>query len=383
MHDPTRRDLLKASAGAAATWAAASAFPRGLAAAVHTEPRGSAAPRIRFAVIGMNHGHIYGQVDAVTRGGGELVAFHAREPELATEFARRYPQAKRVQDERAILEDRTIQLVISSIIPDQRAPLGIRVMQHGKDYMADKPGITTLAQLAEVRRVQAETKRIYSITYSERFENRGTVRAAELARAGAIGDVVQTIGMGPHRINPPTRPEWFWDPARYGGILCDIASHQFDQFLHFTGSTRADIVAAQVGNLHHPEHPAFEDFGDVMVRGDRGTGYVRVDWFTPAGLPTWGDTRLTVLGAQGYMEVRKNVDIAGKPGADHLFLVDPKGVQRIDCANVDLPYGRQVVDDVLARTETAMTQAHAFLATELALRAQERAQKLPATRTPS
>jgi hypothetical protein len=138
-----------------------------------------------------------------------------------------------------------------------------------------------------------------------------------------------------------------------------------------------------VGNLHHPDHPAFQDFGDVMVRGDGGTGYIRVDWFTPAGLPTWGDTRLTVLGAQGYMEVRKNVDIAGQAGADHLFLVDAKGVRRIDCANVELPYGRQVVDDVLARTETAMTQAHAFLATELALRAQAQAQTLPPSRAPS
>ena len=246
-------------------------------------------------------------------------------------------------------------------------------MQHGKDYMVDKPGVTTLAQLAEVRRVQAATKRIYSIVYSERFENGATVHAGELVHGGAIGKVIQTIGFGPHRIHPPDRPDWFWDPRQYGGILCDIGSHQFDQFLFFTGSTRGEIVAAQVRNVRHPEHPAFQDFGDVMVRGNGGTGYMRLDWFTPDGLPTWGDTRLTILGTDGYIEVRKNVDLAGRPGANHLFIADAKGVRYVDCGKVALPFGSQLVDDVLNRTETAMTQAHCFLATELALRAQEKA----------
>jgi predicted dehydrogenase len=249
-------------------------------------------------------------------------------------------------------------------------------MQHGKDYMSDKPGIITLEQLADVRRVQAATKRIYSITYSERFENAGTVRAGELVKAGAIGTVVQTVGLGPHRVNPPDRPDWFWDPARYGGIICDIGSHQFDQFLFFTGSTHGEIAASEVRNVRHADHPNFEDFGDVMVRGNGGTGYIRLDWFTPAGLPTWGDGRLTVLGTDGYIEVRKYVDIGGRDGGNHLFIADAKGVRHIDCSDVDLSYGRLVVDDVLNRTETAMTQAHCFLATEFALQAQKQARRL-------
>jgi predicted dehydrogenase len=173
-----------------------------------------------------------------------------------------------------------------------------------------------------------------------------------------------------------TRPAWFFDRPRYGGILCDIASHQADQFLYFTGSTRADIVAAQVGNVHHPQYPSFEDFGDVMLRGDRGTGYIRVDWFTPDGLATWGDGRLTILGTDGFMEIRKNIDIAGKPGESHLFLVDNKETRYIDCKDVPLPYGEQLVSDVLNRTETAMPQAQCFLAMELVLKAQQQAQQL-------
>ena len=378
MSDMTRRDLMRTSAGMVAALAASSILPPGLSAAVHTERRGTSAARIRFGVVNINHSHIYGMVDATTRGGGELVSFYAAEPDLREAFAKRYPNAKAVADERAVVEDPSLQLVLSSGIPDQRAPLGIRVMRAGKDYMSDKPGIITLEQLAEVRKVQAETKRIYSIVYSEHFETRSTVKAGELVQAGAIGKVVQTVGLGPHRINPPVRPEWFWDPKRYGGIITDIGSHQFEQFLFFTGSTSGEIVSSQVRNVNHRDRPAFQDFGDAVVHGNGGSGYIRLDWFTPAGLPVWGDGRLTILGTDGYIEARKYVDIGGdRPGGDHLFLVDGKGMQRIDCSNVDLPYGRQLVDDVLNRTETAMPQARCFLAMELAIKAQNQARVLP------
>jgi predicted dehydrogenase len=334
------------------------------------------ASRIKFAVIGMNHGHIYGQVEATIRGGGELVSYYAKEPDLLAAFAKRYPQAKQAKSEQEILGDKSIQLVLSSIIPDERAPLGIRVMKAGKDYMSDKPGITTLEQLADVRRVQKETKRIYSIMYSERLENKATVKAGELVKAGAIGKVIQTIGLGPHRMTPKSRPDWFFDRKRFGGIICDIASHQFDQFLFFTGSTKADVVAAQVGNTNHPQYPNFEDFGDVMLRGDKGVGYIRVDWFTPDGLKSWGDGRLTILGTEGFIEIRKNIDPGGREGGNHLFLTDSKETRYIDCSKEPLPYGEQLVNDVLNRTETAMSQEHCFLATELALRAQKQAQML-------
>jgi len=373
-----RREFIGRLAGSTAGLTALSTRPvhgRPPQEAPAAAPRNST-PRIRFGVIGLNHSHIYGQTGAVLGGGGELISVFAKEPDLAAAFQKRFPQAKLARSEKEILEDGSIQLVLSASIPDERAPLGVRVMQHGKDYMADKPGITTLEQLAEVRRVQAETQRIYSIMYSERFENRATVRAGELVRSGAIGRVVQTIGLGPHRMSPKTRPGWFFEGPRYGGILCDIASHQADQFLFFTGSTRAQVVSAQVGNLHNQQYSTFEDFGDMTVRGNGGTGYIRVDWFTPDGLATWGDGRLTILGTDGFIEVRKNIDIAGRPGGSHLFLVDQKETRYIDCRDVPLPYGEQLVSDVVNRTEVAMPQAHCFLATELVLRAQAQAQRL-------
>ncbi len=331
---------------------------------------------IRFSVIGLNHGHIYSQVGALIRGGGELVAFYAKEQDLAEAFAKRYPNAKLAKSDKEIFEDNSIQLIVSAAIPIDRAPIGIEAMKHGKDYMSDKPGIITLKQLAEVRKVQKETKRIYSIMYSERFENRATVKAGELVKAGAIGNVIQTIGLGPHRMNIKSRPDWFFDKAKFGGIICDIASHQFDQFLYFTGSTQAEVISSQVGNVHYPNYPLFEDFGDATMRGNNGTGYIRVDWFTPDGLNTWGDGRLTILGTEGFIEIRKNTDIGGREGGSHLFLVDNKETRYIDCSKVELPYGEQLVNDIVNRTETAMTQDHCFLATELALKAQKNAQKL-------
>ena len=332
--------------------------------------------RINFSVIGINHGHIYSQVEAVIRGGGKLISFYAKEKDLADAFAKRYPSIKQATDEKEILEDKSVHLVLSAAIPDERGPLGIRVMKHGKDYMSDKPGITTLAQLAEIRKVQKETNRIYSIMYSERFENRATVKAGELVKAGAIGKVVQTIGLGPHRMTPKTRPSWFFDKKYFGGIITDIGSHQFDQYLFFTGTTQAEVVSSQTGNINNKQYPLFEDFGDVMLKGNGGMGYIRVDWFTPDGLKTWGDGRLTILGTEGYIEVRKNIDIAGREGGNHLFLVNNKETRYIDSTKEPLPFGESLVNDVLNRTETAMTQAHCFLATELALKAQKNAKKV-------
>ena len=333
------------------------------------------AARIRFAVIGINHGHIHSQIQMAAEGGGEFVSFLAKEPDLSAEFAKRYPKVKQAKSENEILDDKSIQLVVSAAIPDERAPLGIRVMQRGKDFMADKPGVLTLDQLEQVRKVQKETKRIYSIMYGERLENKATIKAGELVKQGAIGKVIQTIGMGPHRLNAPSRPAWFFNKKQYGGILADIATHQCDQFLFFTGSTSAEVVASQVANYNHPQYD-MEDFGDAMVKGNGGSGYMRVDWFTPDGLKTWGDTRLTILGTEGYIEIRKNIDIAGRQGANHLFLVNQKGTQYIESNDVELTYGRLLVDDILNRTEIAMNQNHCFLAAELAIRAQKEARNI-------
>jgi predicted dehydrogenase len=333
-------------------------------------------PPVCFSVIGINHDHINGQVNLLLRAGAEFVSVYAKEPELLAHFTKTYPQAKIAATPQEILEDNSIQLVVSAGINSERAPLGIQVMLHGKDYMSDKPGFTSLTQLDEARKVQAETGRIYSICYSEHFENRATVKAGELVAQGRIGKVIQTIGLGPHRAKLPTRPKWFFEKEKYGGILTDIGSHQCEQFLFFTGSTSAEVITSAVANYKYPQFPGLEDFGEMILRGDGGNGYVRVDWYTPDGLANWGDGRLTILGTEGYIELRKYVDIAGRPGDNHLFVVDQKSTEYVSCENVILPYGQQLVNDIINRTETAMSQAHCFLAAELALKAEAKATKL-------
>ena len=333
---------------------------------------------IKFAVCGMSHDHIYGMVGAIQRGGGEMVAAWGGEPDKLAAFTKRFPNARIVKTQDEILNDPAIQLVLSSQIPNERAPLAVRAMKAGKDFLSDKPGILTLKQLADVRKTIAETKRIYAIMYSELLEVKAAVYAGVLVKQGAIGKVIQTINIAPHQIfqhggvagGGTGRPDWFWNPEQNGGILCDIGSHQVDQFLFYTGSTQAEVVESQIANIRHSDHPKFQDFGDMVLRGNRGLGYVRLDWFTPDGLGTWGDGRLFILGTDGYIEIRKYTDVAVKKQGNNLFIVDGKQARYIDCNNMALPFGPQFVADIVNRTHVAQNQVECLLAAELVIKAQ-------------
>jgi predicted dehydrogenase len=359
--------LSQAASGAISQEKAKSAAPE-------ATKQGATKHSIRFAVMGLDHEHIYGMTAAVQRGGGKLVAVHAADDQQIAAFRSRFGEVKLARSEDEILADKSIQLVLSASIPDLRAPLGIRVMRAGKDYLSDKPGIVTLEQLADVRRAVQETGRKFAIMYSERLEVRSAVYAGELIRQGAIGRVIQTVNLAPHRTRVSTRPAWFFDKSRFGGILTDIGSHQADQFLYYTNSTKAQVIASQTGNLAHSQYPQFEDFGDMVIAGNGGTGYIRVDWFTPDGLSTWGDGRLFVLGTEGYIELRKYVNVATQlAGGDHLYIVDKKQARYIDCKDVALPFGPQFVADVVERSHNSQDQEQALLAAELVLVAQKNA----------
>ncbi|MEM9756224.1 MAG: Gfo/Idh/MocA family oxidoreductase [Pseudomonadota bacterium] len=307
--------------------------------------------------------------------GAEFVAWWTEgHPGTEAGFLERFPAVPRAASAAAVLDDPTIDLILLSGVPCDRAGWAIRAMEAGKDVMSDKPGCTTRDQLDALRAAVAATGRIWSVDFSERFEVPAVTRAEALVAEGAIGRVVQTLGIGPHRLNRATRPDWFFDRAAYGGILTDIASHQIDQFLAFTGSREAVVSHASVANHANPDDPGLQDFGEIVLRGDGGHGYIRVDWYTPDALPTWGDGRLTILGTEGYIELRKYVDI-GHKGTDHLILVNGSRCERIDASDAGLPYFARLLDDVRDRTETAMAQAHAFQVCDLALTAQELAER--------
>lgn len=326
---------------------------------------------IKFAAIGLDHRHIYEQVGRLLELGCECAGYWTDgEPQPLEGFIKRYPGLQRVEDAGVLYEDESIDLIVTAAIPSDRADIAVRAMECGKDVMTDKPGCTSMADLKRIKAASAEHNRIWSVNYSERFEVPSVQKAAELVAAGRIGRVVQTLGVGPHRLNKATRPDWFFNAKRYGGILIDIASHQIDQYLYFTGSDDATIASACVANYANPETPDLQDFGEIVLRNERSHGYIRVDWYTPDGLPTWGDGRLMLLGTDGYIELRKYVDVGGRDGTNHLIVTDNKGVERMDCSDQPLPYYQLLVNDIMHRTETAMPQAHCFKVMELAIQAQ-------------
>lgn len=330
-----------------------------------------------FAAVGLDHRHIYHLVGELIAAGAVCAGYCPRtsDPRVLEGFRERFPDLPAVERER-LLDDPAVDIVVSAAIPRDRPGIAIRAMRAGKDVMVDKPGATTAAQVGEIERVARETGRIFSICFSERFVVRACELAARLVAEGEIGRVVQTVGLGPHRLNRAIRPPWFFERDAHGGILVDIASHQIDQFLFFTGARDAEVVASAVANHALPDVPEFEDYGEILLRGGGASGFVRVDWFTPDGLDTWGDGRLVLLGTEGYVELRKYIDIAGRPGADHVFLSNRAGTRHLDASGEPLTYFRRFLDDVRDRTATAMPAGHALAVTRLALEAQARAVRI-------
>ncbi len=331
-----------------------------------------------FAAAHLDHGHIYGQTNGLLEAGADVKWVYDPDPAKVDAYRQRYPQARAARSLDEILDDPAVQLVAAAAIPNTRGPLGCRVMEAGKDYFTDKTPFTTFEHLAQAKEVVAATGRKYAVYYSERLHVESAMYATDLVAGGAIGKVIQVLGLGPHRLNKPTRPAWFFEREKYGGILCDIGSHQFEQFLTYSGATDAEVVHAAVGNYNNPDKPELEDFGEANLVGNNGAAnYVRLDWFTPDGLRTWGDGRMIILGTSGYIELRKYVDIARDGTGDHVYLVDQQGEHHIPVdGQVGFRFFGELILDCLNRTEKAMTQAHTFKAAELALTAQAKATRI-------
>ncbi len=330
-----------------------------------------------FAAAALDHGHIYGQCNGLVEAGGELRYVYDPDPEKVKTFLESYPEAKPMESLDAILEHPEIKMVAAAAIPCDRGPLGIRVMEAGKDYFTDKTPFTEMAQLEDTRAAVARTGRKYMVYFSERLHVECAMHAGDLIEEGVIGDVVQVLGLGPHRLSADLRPPWFFRKAQYGGILTDIGSHQFEQFLHFTGAKDAEVTYARVANYANAEYPELEDFGEAALVADNGaSNYIRVDWFTPDALPTWGDGRTVILGTKGTIELRKYINVATDQTGEHLFLVTEDREEHMELSGkVGFKFFGEMILDCLNGTEKAMTQEHVFKAAELCLLAQEMADK--------
>jgi predicted dehydrogenase len=331
----------------------------------------------RFAVIGLDHRHVYELTQHLIDVGMDCAGYWpvTTNAIVLAGFRKRFPNLPAIAERERMLDDPSIQVIVTAAIPSERAGIAIAAMRRGKDVMSDKPGITNAAQLADVQRTVAETGRIFSICFGERFMSPTSAMARDLLRQGAIGRLVQTATLSPHRLNRALRPDWFWSPATNGSILVDLASHQVDQFLSITDRLDAEIVHAAIRSVA-PERtpvPVFQDFGELILRNDVATAYIRVDWFTPDGLADWGDGRAFIVGTEGSIEVRNNLDLAGRPGSHHLFLITREETKYISCDGRPVNTFRNFANDVRDRTETAMSQAHCFAVCRIALEAEAKA----------
>ena len=348
------------------------------------EPQGIPRPVVKpgefpFAAIGLDHGHIWGMTQGLVDAGGQPAWVFDSDAARCRQFVSRYPSARVARSEDEVLQDPSVKLVACAAVPALRCGIGVRAQDHGKHYFSDKAPFTTAEQLERARRKVEETGLVWAAFYSERLHNESAVHAGDLVRQGAIGKVIHVLGLGPHRMDAPSRPAWFFRKDLAGGILTDVGSHQVEQFLFYTDAKDADVTGARVANFHHPQFPDLEDFGDASLVADTGAaGYFRVDWFTPDGLRTWGDGRTVILGTEGTIELRKYIDVARDPSTDHLFLVDSRGEHYLNLkGKVGFPFFGRLILDCLNGTQTAMPQAHTFKAAELCLAAQARAVRIP------
>jgi predicted dehydrogenase len=331
-----------------------------------------------LAAVRLDHGHIYGMCNGLLEAGATLKWVYDADPKKIEAFRSKYPQARIARSLDEVLADPEVRLVAAAAVTSERGPLGCQVMEAGKDYFSDKAPFTTLAQLDQAKAVVSRTGRKFMVYYSERLHNESAMFATDLVQQGAIGRVIHVINIAPHRLNKATRPDWFFQREKYGGILCDLGSHQFEQFLAYSGSADATVTHAAIANFANPDHPELEDFGEACLTGDSGAlNYVRVDWFTPDGLSAWGDGRTFILGTRGTIELRKYLDIARDRAGDHLYIADEKGEQHLSVAGkVGYRFFGELILDCIHRTEKAMTQAHAFKAAEICLRAQAAATRV-------
>jgi len=346
-------------------------------------PKGKPNPVVRkgefkIAAIALDHGHINGMCNALTEAGAEVKYVYDPNPGKVADFIKMFPGTAAARCEDEIFLDPEVKLIAGAAVPSERCALGLRAMSAGKDYFTDKTPLISLEQLEAAKAKVRETGRKYMVYYSERLHTESAVFTGQLIEEGAIGRVIQVLGLGPHRLGADARPDWFFKREKYGGILCDIGSHQIEQFLYYAGASDAYVAHSQIGNFNNPKYPELDDFGDATLVADNGaTNYFRVDWHTPDGLSGWGDGRTFILGTDGFIEQRKYLNIGMGDGGNHVFLANQKEETHFNVTDqMGYPFFGRLILDCINRTENAMTQAHAFKAAELSVRAQMQAVKI-------
>ena len=328
----------------------------------------------RFAVAGIEHLHVFELVGGLVGAGAIEVGHWGTPGPLLDAYRQWRPDSAELDLDTALRAE--VDLVVLAGIPSERATHAATALRSGASVLSDKPGVTTFEQLDSVLDAEEASTGRWWVLFSERFCNRAVLEAVRRVHAGAIGRVVDVVGLGPHTLAAAQRPDWFWSPTTSGGILADLATHQIDQFCAIADpDSKAEVVvtSSSVGNLACPDHPSMQDVGRLTLAGGGAIGSHRVDYLSAAGLPSWGDCRLLITGTEGALEVRANVDPAGAPGSEHLIQVDADGTQRIDTSDVQIDWAQRLVADLRNGTDTLLSRDHIERVCRLALTAQAEA----------
>lgn len=318
---------------------------------------------MRLAIAGLAHPHVQyllTEVDHVADV--ELVGMADPDPELLERYNQRYGVST-YHDHRKLLDATSPEVVGVAGVYGDRAGVVVDALQAGAHVLADKPLATTLDQLAEIE--GAAGSRTVSVLFEKRFYP-VTRAARELVAAGELGDLVQLAATGPHRLGRSDRPSWFFRRRCYGGPLGDLAVHDVDLALLFSGA-RSGWVTASQGNAAVPDRPEFADHASALLQAGALAATLEVNWLTPDGSPYHGDYRLRVTGTTGTLEIffaRGHVDA----------VTDRRGPWR-----AELPMGLRPAEDAVASLlggrRPEVDTAASLAATRVALLAQESADR--------
>ncbi|WP_405056649.1 Gfo/Idh/MocA family oxidoreductase [Kribbella sp. NBC_01505] len=312
---------------------------------------------IRIAIAGAAHPHARYVTAEIDRNDEyQLVAVADPDRTVAERYATPY-QAKVFTDHQQLLDETRPDVVMVAGIYADRGRAVVDALDAGAHVLADKPLCTSLTDLTAISEASRRNNRHVTVLLEKRYYPETLAMAELIDELGTIHGVVST---GPHKLNRPTRPEWFFDRTRYGGLLNDLAVHDIDAALHFTGLTAGTVSGALASE------PGFPRYGTATLTGPGVLITAGVDWLTPAASPLHGDYRMKLVGSNGTAELqwaRKRLVLTTTDKAPY-DVVLPPGHRPAELPLQALANGN----------EPDITTSNSLLVTRLALLAQQSAE---------
>jgi predicted dehydrogenase len=307
------------------------------------------------AIIGVAHPHVEYVLEELKRSDRKdytLLGVQDSDVELAHHYAAPFgaPVFAQVNE---ILAERPDVAVIAGRYAE-RGTEAAAALRAGAHIIADKPLCTSLEQLNEVEQAVRVSGRSVTLL----LEKRGypeTLAAHEFIQTGGLGEIVGITSVGPHKLNPNTRPEWFFRRDEYGGIIGDLAVHDLDTALLF-----APAQSAQVRGWVRAVAPnGFAHYGVASVITPTTVISAEVSWLTPQASDVHGDYRMRVVGTRGTLEIfwaRGRVEVVTDDRVAHDLTLPPRrrpAQDALDTIAGGAPDPKST-DDALAVTRLAL-----------------------------